>query len=164
MASLREADPFFPGGCRVNDHNCPVEKGKDCAVMGVLYETTCNSCKEPVNPQDGELKETRKPGGQPRYNYLGMTRTSVHYRMVSHLQGQSSKSSKNPLFRHDRDIHGGDKQTYTTRVIHKERNLLPLCISEGLFIEKQKIGTTLNDKNEFGRGAMVRLTAARDLT
>ena len=164
MSSLRQADPFFPGGCRFKDDNCPVEEGKDCSQQGILYEITCNNCTEPVDSSSIQEKESRKPGCQARYNYLGMTRCSVHYRMISHLNGQKSKSSKNPLYRHDRDVNGGVIQSYTTRILQKEKNLLPLCITEGLYIEKQVKGTSLNDKNEFGRGSLVRLSATRDVT
>ena len=134
-----------------------------CAVQGVLYEITCNTCTEPVEAGDNN-KETRQPGGQARCNYIGMTRTSVHYRMMGHLQGQKARSRKNPLWRHDLGKHQGHPQQYTTRVLQKERNLLPLCISEGLYIERQMRGTNLNDKNEYGRGSLIRIVASRDNT
>ena len=132
-------------------------------VQGVLYEITCNTCTAPVEAGDNN-KETRQPGGQARCNYIGMTRTSVHYRMMGHLQGQKARSRKNPLWRHDLEKHQGHPQQYTTRVLQKERNLLPLCISEGLYIERQMRGTTLNDKNEYGRGSLIRIVASRDNT
>ena len=128
MACLRETDPFFKGGCRFGDTSCPVETNKDCAVQGVLYEITCNTCTEPVEAGDNN-KETRQPGGQARCNYIGMTRTSVHYRMMGHLQGQKARPRKNPLWRHDLEKHQDHPQQYTTRVLQKETNLLPLCIS-----------------------------------
>ena len=90
-----------------------------------------------------------------------MTSTSVHWRMQGHLSGQKSKSSNNPLWRHDQEAHGGSHQTYTTRILRRERNLLPLTLVEALFIEKQYPETSLNDKNEAGRGGLVRLTARR---
>ena len=42
------------------------------------------------------------------------------------------------------------------------RNLLPLSIMEALFIEKQANGTSLNDKNEYGRGKLIRIRATRE--
>ena len=117
-----------------------------------------------MDPGDEGVRVTRKLGGQTRPNYIGMTLTSAYNRMLGHLQGQRSKSTKNPLYRHDLDKHQGEPHTYTTRVILKEKNLLPLCLAEGLYIEKQRIGTTLNDRNEHGRGSIVRLTASRDIT
>ena len=62
-------------------------------------------------------------------------------------------------YRHIRDVHNGEVQTYQTRILASEKNLLPLCIMEGLYIEKQNY--TMNDKNEFGRGSLVRMTANR---
>ena len=77
ISSIREKDPFFGGGCRFQDDTCPVESGRDCATQGVLYEITCNACRDPVDPGRSNIKETRKPGGQGQYNYLGMTRCSI---------------------------------------------------------------------------------------
>ena len=82
--------------------------------------------------------------------------------MQSHLQNQKSKSSSSPLWRHDQSKHQGEFQKYTARIVRKERNLLPLCIMEALYIEKQVVGTTLNDKNEYGRGKLIRIRVARE--
>ena len=90
-----------------------------------------------------------------------MTRTSVHWRMLHHLKGQKAKKSDNPLNRHDVDVHNGEVQNYVTRVLTAERNLLPLVVTESLYIEKQFLGTSMNDRQENGRGGLVRLTAAR---
>ena len=91
-----------------------------------------------------------------------MTATSVHNRMLGHLAGQKAKSSNCPLWRHDEEAHAGQPQQYTTRVIRKERTLLPLSLTEALYIEKQSPGTTLNSKDERGRGSLVRLVASRE--
>ena len=141
-----------------------VESSKDCAQMGAIYEITCDDCKEPINLDIEVDLRSRDPGQQNRINYIGMTRTSVHCRMLGHLKGQKAKSSANPLWRHDEKVHNGIFQKYTTRIMCKERNLLPLTIKEGLYIEKQIPNTTLNDRNEFGRGALIRLTAERSVT
>ena len=50
----------------------------------------------------------------------------------------------------------------STRIMRKERTLLPLSLTEALFIEKQSPGTTLNAKEERGRGGLVRLRANRE--
>ena len=42
-----------------------------------------------------------------------------------------------------------------------EQNLLPLCVNEGLYIEKQWTGFSINDRNEARRGGIIRLTALR---
>ena len=94
-------------------------------------------------------------------NYVGMTRTSVHCQMLGHLQGQRSRSTDNPLHRHDVDAHEGVVQKYVTRVLTTERNLLPLAIIEGLYMEKQYPESSINGRNEQGWRALERLIASR---
>ena len=159
--SVRRNDPFYSGTCRYGDQNCIVKQGVNCSQSGCLYEITCNNCLEPVDLSQ-DCKESREPGGQPRLNYIGMTMTSLHNRMVGHLKGQRYKNSSNPLFRHDRDKHNGAQQTYSTRLIAKEQKIMPLAVLESLYIESQIPGTTLNDRNERGRGGLVRIQATRD--
>ena len=130
--------------------------------MGAVYEITCTTCTEPVQGGEEAQEVTRDPGGQPRYNYIGMTSTSVHCRMLGHLEGQKARSGSNPLHRHDTEVHNGEPQTYSTRIIRKERTLLPLSLTEALFIEKQSPGTSLNGRDEGGRGSIVRLRAIRE--
>ena len=160
VSYLRKTDPFFSQSCRFGDKSCIVEQKKDCSTMGIIYEITFNNCKDPIEGLE-PTKESRSPGGQTRMNYVGMTSTSAHCRMTSHLAGQKSKSSHNPLFRHDRDSHEGIPQNYTMRILNREKSLLPLSIVESLYIEKQIEGTSINEKNEGGRGGLVRMVAIR---
>ena len=95
---------------------------------------------------------------------MGMTMTSVHCRMKDHLKGQRSKSGSNPLHRHDMDSHQGVPQVYKTRILGKEQRILPLSVLEGLYLEAQKPGTSINEKNERGRGGLIRLVATRGLS
>ena len=81
--------------------------------------------------------------------------------MIHHLKGQKLKISGNPLHRHDMEIHNGEVQTYKTRILTSEKNLLPLVVIESLFIEKQFKGKSMNEREENGRGGLVRLSAAR---
>ena len=94
-------------------------------------------------------------------NYVGKSRTSAHWRMQGHLSGQRSRSNSNPLYRHDVEGHEGIPQEYTARILATEGKQLPLNILEALYIEQQRPNTTLNDKNEAGRGGIVRLRAVR---
>ena len=118
--SLRRTDPFLKDQCRYGDNTCIVEKGKDRGKRGIIYEVTCNACREPIDPQN-QVKESRKPGGQPRPNYVGMTRTSAHCRMPGHLSGLRAKSNSNPLHRHDVEGHLGEPQEYTARILASKR-------------------------------------------
>ena len=72
-----------------------------------------NVCEVPV-------RETNLPGGQQRYNYVGMTATSLHCRMLSHREGQRRKYRSNVLYRHDLEVHSGVKQTYEARILVRE--------------------------------------------
>ena len=83
--------------------------------------------------------------------------------MQGHLSGQRAKSNSNPLHRHDVEAHGGVPQQYECRILARERNQLPLKILEALYIEKQRPLTSLNDKNEAGRGGLIRLRATREI-
>ena len=47
--------------------------------------------------------------------------------------------------------------------MNTQMNVLPLTVLEALYIEKQRDGTEINEKNEFGRGALIRLTAERNV-
>ena len=160
---LKQTDPFRESMCRFGDQKCMVETSKDCSKMSVVYEITCNQCTKPVRDNMEIDERSRDPGNQGRPQYIGMTRSSVHSRMLDHLRGQKSKSGSNPLFRHDRDMHNGDPQTYTARIMNCQRNILPLTVMEALYIEKQQEGSSMNEKNEFGRGALIRLTAERSV-
>ena len=131
--------------------------------MGVLYEITCNQCKNPIN-SDTEVSEHcgKKPGTQGRIHYVGSTMTSVHNRMISHCKGRKYKQKSNPLYRHDLESHNEEPQEYTTQIIGKEKSVFPLRLLEGLYIEAQPAGSSLNERNENGRGSLVRLTASRE--
>ena len=157
-AALRKSDPFRTSQCRFRDPTCIVEKAKDCASMACIYEVTCATCQEPI---DQDLKETRDPGGQAKYNYIGMTMCSIHSRMKDHLKSQRSKSSHNPMWRHDREHHDGEPQQYQARILTRERSIFPLSLTEGLYIEGQYPGTSMNERNERGRGSLVRIRAER---
>ena len=106
-------------------------------------------------------KDSNMHGEQPRYNYIGRTMTSLHNRMSSHIYGRDRNQTNNALSRHEKEVHHNEKQSYSSRILTRERTNLPLNLIEGLYIEKQKKGTSLNGKNENGRGTMVRLVATR---
>ena len=54
-------------------------------------------------------------------------------------------------------------QNYINRILKKEKNLLPLTITQRLYIEKQLPKTTINEKKEYGKGALIRLTAGKSV-
>ena len=86
-ASLKEGDPFRKKGYKFLDPDCMVDVKEDCTAMGCIYEISCNTCQEPVEENPTGTKVSKDPGGQSRPNYVGMTSTSLHCRMLGHQAG-----------------------------------------------------------------------------
>ena len=127
--------------------------------MKSCYVIRCKACKDKLDPDEKE--NPQKPGGILSSHYIGLTATSVHNRMIDHRRGHLRKDPKNPLHRHDIEKHGGQIQQYETSVIQSDRGLLHLIFREAILIEGQKADLRINDKNEQGRGDLIRLTANR---
>ena len=47
---LKQTDLFRKSECRFGDENCMIESSKYCTKISVVYEITCNTCKDPVDP------------------------------------------------------------------------------------------------------------------
>ena len=67
----------------------------------------------------------------------------------------------NPLHCYDVTNHNGQQQAYTRIPIASEKKIVRLNINEALHIEKQDRTTCLNNKMEYRRGGLVRITATR---
>ena len=132
---------------------------KDCSLMGAVYVIRCNSCKAELDPMIKE--QPTIPGGIKSQHYIGMTATSIHNRLISHIQGHKSKSKHSVMHRHDIDSHNGEIQTYSADCITTERQLLHLCMREALLIEGMDPILSINGKMEQGRGSLVRMAAMR---
>ena len=81
--------------------------------------------------------------------------------MLGHLRGQRQKNQSCPLYRHDCDNHHGNPQKYTTEILASERKMVRLKCLEGIMIEREKDDLLMNDRNEQGRGGIIRITARR---
>ena len=114
----------------------------------MIYNITCVTCNKSVEINDIE-------------KYIGMTRTSVHNLMKSHLRDQKSKKDSSPLFRHDVQHHDGEQQEYVTNIVAAENKLLKLSSLEAIHIETQPSNLLMNERNERGRRGVVRITANR---
>ena len=121
-----------------------VARSTSCAVL-----IECNSCNQTI------YTETDIP------RYIGMTRTTLHNRMLGHTKDHRSKCNKSPLYRHDRDCHNDMTQSYTMRKIGTEKKIVRLACLEALEIERQPENLIMNEKNEQGRGGLVRISALR---
>ena len=154
---LKSRDPSRPEGCLFGDANCFVDPSIQCDRTGVVYRITCKQCDKEVMTDD-----TRNQSYDiETHNYVGMTRCSLHSRMMAHLKGQSAMSSKRPLYRHDTKCHGGETQKYNCTILATESKIVRLNCNEALRIEQQNPQYTMNERNEGGRGGIVRLTVTR---
>ena len=90
-----------------------------------------------------------------------MTRTTAHNRMLSHLKDRDRGKQSSPMYRHDRDKHDSSKQEYTMEILASEKKIVRLSCLEGILIEKQPSHTLINERNEKGRGGIVRISATR---
>ena len=140
-----------PKGCLYGKANCIVEDG-NCDKIGVVYRITCKSCLSVIE----ENCDT--------HNYVGLTRTTVHNRMEQHLKAQHQKLSSSAMYRHDCDVHNSVPQSYTTKVIAREKRIVRLYCTEALHIEKQDRVLSINAKMEGGRSnsGVVRIRATRE--
>ena len=148
-SGLSISDPMRTDGCIFRDENCIVDTKYKCDTTGVVYRIECNTCNEAIP----DCNETDR--------YIGMTRTSLHNRMDSHLRDQRYKKSSSPLHRHDSDKHEGNPQKYTCKIVGNERKLVRLGCLEAILIEKQPRELSINAKMEKGRGGVVRISAIR---
>ena len=94
-------------------------------------------------------------------HYIGMTATSIHARMLSHIQSHRTKSSNHVMRRHDVLEHNGEVLEYTMDCVTTQRRLLQLCMREALLIEGQDPKLSINNKMEHGRGSLIRISAIR---
>ena len=65
------------------------------------------------------------------------------------------------LYRHDVRHYNGERQKYETTIVASEKKILKLSCLEAVHIEKHPDINLMNERNERGRGGVVRITAAR---
>ena len=156
---LRKSNPFINEGCQYNDPHCIASGDKDCGRMGIVYAIRCNTCWQDIDPN---IKENlQKPGGAKTHHYIGMSACSMHSRMLTHRTGHQRGDPKNVLVKHDKEHHNGVKQEYSATTVHREQAILNLMMKEALMIEGQHHRTSMNSKNEKGRGKLIRIQAVR---
>ena len=136
-----------------------VRQDQQCDRMGVIYNITCNQCNSNVDTGGTNTGDTGN--GDSTEKYIGMTRTSIHNRMVGHLRDQKSKKESSPLYRHDVDRHSGQTQTYTASIVAAEKKIVKLSCLEAIHIERYPDHLLWNERNERGRGGVVRVMATR---
>ena len=84
-----------------------------------------------------------------------MEGTSLHARHLAHRNGHQARKENSTLVKHEKEVHDNVPISYTAMIIMKDRGLLNLTLREGLLLEGQVQGTSLNDGKEKGRGVGV---------
>ena len=107
-----------PGKRKINyvyvDKECIVSPNHKCDQMGIVYKIQCKQCNTVIEENDAL---TRTEAEQRKPTYVGLTRTTIHNRMASHLKSWRYKYKSSRMWRHDRDAHGGITQEYTCIII-----------------------------------------------
>ena len=77
------------------------------------------------------------------------------------LKCRDSRMTSSPLYRHDSTVHDNDIQVYRCTKIASEFKLVRLNCNEAIRIERQNESYSMNERNEGGRGGLVRISATR---
>ena len=131
-----------------------VDPKDDCSRQAQVYIVTCNSCNMKVEegPENRLGPRPTEAGGEARLNYIGMTGTSLHARGMSHLTAVKAKLQNNALALHCIMQHAGEIQQFTMKCCSSHRTVLSRYKTEAVFIEHQRMGTSLNSRMEGGGG------------
>ena len=153
---LKVRDPSMLQQCIFGDPIAWLPPSLNCSLQGKVYIVTCDNCLEEVAMEDNQSSTNpTKPGGETRLNYVGMTGTSLHARSLSHLKDIRAKDQSNSLAKHIRLVHGDIPTTFTMRPMSSHRTVLSRYKTEAVYIEKQLVGSSLNNKTEGSRGGLV---------
>ena len=79
-------------------------------------------------------------------------------------KGTGERTQETLKFIHDKECHNGERQEYYSVTAHREILLLNLMMKEAILIEGQQAGTSMNGKQEKGRGKLIRIQAVRNDT
>ena len=156
---LKKKNPFRVEICTFNDPNCMVDRKTDCSKQNVTYIVTCNGCPDNVSygPLIKNVPQLTEVGGEGRFNYVGMTGTSMHARAKMHASAISANNMSNALCKHVHNAHNGISPGFMMKMCASHVTVMNRYKTEAIFIENQLIRTPLNDRLEGGRGSLVRI-------
>ena len=153
---VTRTSPMETDKCEKQD--CPVcisveGKNKQCLKTtqgGAGYTITCTNCRS-----DNILSV-----------YHGETSRTLYSSLVEHARGHNNKQEENPLFKHDENVHEGERQEYVYKAERFFRDPLTRQIHEGVRINKSLEDTNcklMNSKSEFRQGVVPRIKIKRGL-
>ena len=140
-------------------------------MRNCVYQTYCITCKE---RQDQDLekrhegKNTSKKEMEKnkikRYIYIGETNRSVFERGLEHQNDVVACKTSSHILRHLLDQHEEEEQEWDNirfgmKIIKNTRTAFERQILESVEIQKARTQKILNNKSEYNRCAIPRLTA-----
>ena len=150
------------------------KNGQDCRKRNCVYKTYCITCRE---RQDKELEDRLEEQGTStnkkeldkekakikRYVYIGETNRSAYERGIEHQQDvtgckTSSHMLRHLLHQHEDEEPDWDKIKFGMTIIKSCRTAFERQILESVEIQKARDQLIMNDKSEYNRCALPRLT------
>ena len=140
---LHKSNPWSGGLC--GREGCfPCQAGDvdgDCFRRNILYETSCNQCKQ---------------RGQERV-YVGESSRSSYERGGEHADDYRKETSDSHMHKHaTTDHHGEENPTFSFKVVKSFQNALARQVSEAVRLRKRG-DIVLNSKGVYNRCALPRL-------
>ena len=134
------------------------------AANKTVYSITCGGCLDSVvtGPNPLQMPKPTDAGGVTRFNYIGMTGTSMHMRGKSHTAAVKRLDKSNALARHVIEKLAGEKQLFCMKMCTSNKTVLNRYKSEAIYNEYQMVGSFLNDRIEGGQGGLIRMDTRVD--
>ena len=147
------------------------ENSQDCKRRNCAYETTCITC---TRRQDQEIEQKYGEEGKKRideekrrakrYIYIGETNRSVYERGIEHQNDVTGCKTSSHMLRHLLTVHEEeeeewDKIKFGMRILKSTKTAFERQILESVLIQKAREQNIMNNKSEYNRCALPRLTA-----
>ena len=146
-SQLQNSNPFKPERCnREMCFVCTTSGVGNCNTENVTYEITCK--------QDGCTKNNV---------YKGETADNAYTRGHKHLTDLNGRNKNSPLWRHCREVHNGQIQTFSMKITGTYRNDSMLRqITEAVQIDNTDKNALMNTRAEWNRTRVPRATVSNE--
>lgn len=102
-------------------------------------------------------------GNVARMNYIGTSGLSLHARQKAHKSMVNALNTENALAAHIKsyNLPVKDQVAWSMTRLDKFNTVMKRYVFEAIKMEKQQAGSTINKKDEWGRGGVIRVEANR---
>ena len=129
-------------GSKATDTNAEEKNLGRCQEQGLVYNIKCLRCAH-----EGKTMV-----------YIGESSRTGYQRGLEHLRGLRDQLDASPLWKHQLVAHKGEETAYTMEVEETFRTPLERQVAEGVRINLQKKGLSMNSKSEWGQPGIPRIT------